>query len=310
MTALIARRIAQLPLVLLAVAALTFAMVRVAPGGAFDDERRLPTAVERNLAVSCDRHAPLPTQYMRYLEGWVAPELDPCTSMSLQYPGERVRDIIASAFPISFGLGLLALLLAVSFGLVAGILAANRQNTWLDHGAMMLSIVGISVPSFVLGPLLILFFSQTLGWFPPARWEGPSTWILPAITLAVPYAAYIARLARAGVLEVVREDFVRTARAKGLPPRVVVLRHALRGGLLPVLTYLGPAISALFTGSLVVEQIFAVPGLGQTFVQGALNRDYNLVLGIVLVYAAFLMVMNLLVDVLYGVLDPRVRVEG
>lgn len=304
------RRLMLMPLVLFAVATLTFFLVRVAPGGPFDAERRLPPEVERNLQRQCDRDAPLSAQYVRFLKGWVSLEVDGCTGMSLKYPGRSVREIIAEAFPVSLHLGALALLFALALGVTTGVLAAIRQNTWVDYAGMATSIIGISIPSFVLGPLLILVFSLQLGWLPPALWSGPSTWILPALTLGATYAAYISRLTRAGVLEVVRQDFIRTARAKGLPEWRVVVRHGLRGGLLPVVSYLGPATSALFTGSVVVEQIFGIPGLGRTFIESALNRDYNLVLGTVLVYAAFLMTMNLVVDLVYGLLDPRVRVDG
>lgn len=304
------RRLMIMPLVLFAVATLTFFLVRVAPGGPFDSERRLPPEVERNLQRQCDRDAPISAQYVRFLKGWVSLEVDGCTGMSLKYPGRSVREIIVEAFPVSLHLGGLALLFALALGLTTGVLAAMRQNTWVDYVGMGTSIFGISVPSFVLGPLLILVFSLELGWLPPALWSGPSTWVLPALTLGASYAAYISRLTRAGLLEIVRQDFIRTARAKGLPEWLVVWRHALRGGLLPVVSYLGPATSALFTGSVVVEQIFGIPGLGRTFIESALNRDYNLVLGTVLVYAAFLMTMNLVVDLLYGVLDPRVRVDG
>ena len=304
------RRLMLMPVVLFVVASLTFFLVRVAPGGPFDAERRLPPEVELNLKRQCDREAPLSAQYVRFLKGWVSLEVDGCTGMSLKYPGRSVREIIWEAFPVSLHLGALALLFALALGLVTGVLAAIRQNTWVDYAGMATSIFGISVPSFVLGPLLILVFSLELGWLPPALWSGPSTWILPALTLGATYAAYISRLTRAGLLEVVRQDFIRTARAKGLPERRVVVRHALRGGLLPVVSYLGPATSALFTGSVVVEQIFGIPGLGRTFIESALNRDYNLVLGTVLVYAAFLMTMNLVVDLVYGWLDPRVRVDG
>jgi oligopeptide transport system permease protein len=305
------RRLLLMPVVLFVVASLTFFLVRTAPGGPFDDERRLPPEIERNLQAQCDRSAPLMAQYVRFLKGWLTfDEVDGCTGYSLKYPGRTVREIISEAFPVSVHLGALALLFAMAFGMLAGMLAAVRQNTWVDYTAMGTAIAGISVPNFVLGPLLILLFSLELGWLPPALWEGPDTWVLPAVTLGASYAAYISRLARAGLLEIVRQDFIRTARAKGLPGWLVVWRHGLRGGLLPVVSFLGPATSALFTGSVVVEQIFGIPGLGRTFIESALNRDYNLVMGTVLVYAAFLMAMNLLVDVLYGVLDPRVRADG
>lgn len=303
------RRIVQIPLALLAVATMTFFLARVAPGGPFDAERKLPAEVERNLAKQCDREASMISQYVSYLRSWATFEVDGCTGMSLKYPDRSVREIIEQAFPVSLHLGGLALLVALALGLVTGVVAALNHNTWIDHLAMGTAITGISIPNFVLGPLVVLLFSLQLGWLPPARWGGPETWVLPALTLGVAYSAYISRLTRAGLLEVVRKDFMRTARAKGLPTYLIVMRHGLRAGLLPVVSYLGPAASALFTGSVVIEQIFAIPGLGRTFVESALNRDYNLVLGALLVYAAFLMVMNLVVDLLYGVLDPRVRVD-
>lgn len=303
------RRLTLFPVVLFAVASITFFLVRVAPGGPFDEERRLPAEIERNLAERCERTAPLASQYVRFLKGWVSLEVDGCTGMSLKYPGLSVREIILESLPVSLHLGGLALLFALALGMTSGVIAGMRQGTWADRAAMGTAIGGISVPNFVLGPLLVLLLSLELGWLPPALWEGPTTWVLPAVTLGVPYAAHISRLTRAGILEVVRQDFMRTARAKGLPGWLVVTRHGLRGALLPVVSYLGPASSALFTGSVVVEQIFGIPGLGRVFVQGALNRDYNLVLGTVLVYAAFLLAMNLVVDLLYGALDPRVRAE-
>jgi len=305
----ILRRLMQLPVALVAVATVTFLLARLAPGGPFDRARRLPQEVERRLAQTCNLDAPLWEQYVDFLASWLRLDGNACTSMSLSYPGRSVWEIIADAFPLSLQLGFWSLIVALLLGLGAGILAALRQNTWVDHLAMSTAIVGVSVPNFVLGPLLILVFSLSLGWVPPARWDGPTSWLLPSLTLGVAYSAYISRLTRAGLLEVVRQDFMRTARAKGLPPRIILFRHGLRAGLLPVISYLGPAASSLFTGSVVVEQIFSIPGLGRTFVDAALNRDYNVVLGAVLVYAAFLMVMNLVVDLLYGWLDPRVRME-
>lgn len=303
------RRVLQMPIVLVVVAALTFALVRLAPGGPFDAERRLAPEIERNLARQCEVDAPIEAQLMRFLRGVVAAEADGCTGYSLKYPGRTVREILVEAFPVSLHLGALALLFALVIGFLTGVLAALRQNSWVDRVAMTVSIVGISVPSFVLGPVLVLTFSLWLGWLPPALWAGPSTWVLPGITLGSAYAAYVSRLTRAGMLEIVHEDFMRTARAKGLPRRLVILRHGLRGGLLPLVTYLGPAASSLFTGSVVVEQIFGIPGLGRVFIESALSRDYNVVLGCVLLYAAFLLAMNLVVDLIYGLLDPRVRID-
>lgn len=303
------RRVLQMPLVLVVVASLTFVLVRLAPGGPFDRERRLAPEIERNLARTCELDAPVEAQLVRFLRGLVTSDVDGCTGYSLKYPGRTVREVLTDAFPVSVHLGALALLFALVIGFFTGLVAAMRQGSLVDRLAMTVSTIGISVPSFVLGPLFVLVFSLWLGWLPPALWSGPSTWILPAITLGSAYAAYVSRLTRAGMLEIVHEDFMRTARAKGLPRHIVVLRHGLRGGLLPLVTYLGPATSSLFTGSVVVEQIFGIPGLGRVFIESALSRDYNVVLGCVLLYAAFLLAMNLVVDLVYGFLDPRVRID-
>lgn len=310
MLTLIIRRLAQMPLVLFVIATMTFFLIRTVPGGPYDAERRLPPEVEQNLLHSCDRQAPLLSQYITYVKNWSSFEVDGCTGMSLKYPGRSVREVITDAMPVSLQLAGFAFVFAILFGLSAGVLAAWRQGTVVDHAAMGAAIAGVSVPAFVLGPLLVLVFSLQLGWLPPARWDGPSTWILPAVTLGASYAAYISRLARAGLLEVLGQGFITTARAKGLPTHLIVLRHALRGGLLPVVSFLGPAMAFLITASVVVEQIFAVPGLGRAFIESALNRDYNVVLGIVLVDAVLLMGLNLIVDLLYGYLDPRVRIEN
>jgi oligopeptide transport system permease protein len=229
--------------------------------------------------------------------------------LSSKYPQRTVNEIIADGFPASLALGAVALLWALLVGLSAGIVGAIRQNTALDQAAMAAAMVGISLPTFVLGPLLILAFALTVYWFPPGGWGSFRHVVLPGLTLGTAYAAYIARLTRGGMLEVIRADFVRTARAKGLRERVVVWRHMLRGGLLPVVTFLGPAVANIMVGSVVVEKIFATPGIGPYFVDAAFNRDYFLVMGIVVLYSALLLVMNLLVDVAYGLMDPRVRYE-
>ena len=218
-----------------------------------------------------------------------------------------MREIIAEAFPVSLELGAWALLLAVLLGVPIGVIAAVKQNTAADAAAMGLALAGVSIPNYVLGPTLVMTLSLSLFLFPPALWQGPQSRILPVLTLATTYVAYVARLTRAGMLEVLRQDFVRTARAKGLHERAVVMRHALKLGILPVVSYLGPASAGVIMGSLVVEKIFAVPGLGRHLVNAAFNRDYTMVTGIVLFYASFLMVLNLLVDLAYSWLDPRVE---
>lgn len=295
------RLIGIVPLVIL-LALVTFAMLKLAPGGPFDGERSIPPEVVAQLEAKFHLDEPFHMQFYAYLTG-----LADGTLPSMKRPGLTVGELIRTSFPVSLTLGLLAMAFALVAGVSAGIVGALRQNTIWDYATMSVALIGISVPNFVLGPILILIFSLGLGWFPPARWEGPSTMVLPALTLGAAYAAYIARLTRAGMLEVISSDFVRTAHAKGLSERQVVLRHALKGGLLPVVTFLGPAMASIITGTVVIEKIFQVPGLGYYFVQSALDRDYSMVLGVVTFYAAILMFMNLMVDIAYTYLDPRVE---
>ena len=302
MPAFIARRLLGIvPLVLL-LALITFLMLRLAPGGPFDAEREFPPEIMHQLEARFHLDQPWYSQFAVYVSGLLDGTLP-----SMKRPGLTVGELIAESFPVSLTLGGLALLFALCFGITAGIIGAIKQNTVWDWSATAVALVGISVPNFVLGPLLVLIFALGLGWFPPARWEGWSTMVLPAVTLGLAYAAYIARLTRAGMLEVIRTDYIRTARAKGLSEWRVVVRHALKGALLPVVTYLGPATARIVTGTVVIEKIFQVPGLGYYFVQSALDRDYSMVLGVVTFYAVILMVMNLVVDVVYTWLDPRVR---
>jgi oligopeptide transport system permease protein len=299
----IARRLAFAVPVLLAVATLTFFAMRIAPGGPFDAERRLPPAVEANLKARYHLDEPLVSQYVRYLGGLLRGDLGP----SFRYPDRSVAELIALGLPVSMTLGAAALAMALLLGLPAGMLAAMRHNRGADHAAMLGAMVGVSVPSFVLGPLLVILFALTLGWLPVAGWGTWRQVLLPAVTLGLAYAAFIARLTRASLLEVVRHDFVRTARAKGASEGRVVARHALRLALVPVVSYLGPAAARILTGSVVVEQIFSVPGVGRYFVTAALNRDYTMVLGTALVYSTLLVAFNLLVDLAYAWLDPRIR---
>jgi oligopeptide transport system permease protein len=218
-----------------------------------------------------------------------------------------VNEIIAENFPKSLQLGLLALSFAVGFGLLLGVIAAAKQNTWVDHGAMSIALMGISVPSFILGPILIMWFSLRLGWLPPARWEGFSSMILPAMTLGLIYMGTIARLTRSGMLETIRQDYIRTARAKGLAESKVIGKHALRLGVLPVVTYLGPAMAYLVTGGILIETIFQVPGLGFYLITSVGNKDYTVLAGITVFYSLLVVMLNLCVDLAYGVLDPRIR---
>ena len=305
MSRYVVRRLLLFVPTLWAIATLTFFLVRLAPGGPFNAERDIPQAARAALAQKYGLDRPLAEQYVAFVVHAARLDFGP----SYKFPARSVREIILEGFPVSAELGGWALLVALLAGIPLGIVAAQRQNTAADTAVMAVALAGVSIPSFVLGPLLVLTFSLGLYWLPPALWEGPQSRVLPVLTLAAAYVAYVARLTRAGMLEVLRQDFIRTARAKGLPERVVVLKHALRLGLLPVLSYLGPAAAAIIMGSLVVEQVFAVPGLGRYLVNGAFNRDYTLVMGVVLFYATFLMALNLLVDLAYAWLDPRVELR-
>ncbi|MCP4301905.1 MAG: oligopeptide ABC transporter permease OppB [Gammaproteobacteria bacterium] len=290
---------------LLLVIVLAFLMVHAAPGGPFDDERVLPADVEANIAHAYHLDEPLPKQFARYLSGLVRGDLGP----SYRYRDYTVSELIGRAFPLSLQLGALAMAFAILVGVGAGTVAALKQDSYLDRIVMAFSMTGISIPVFVFAPILVLLFAVKLQWL-PAGWSsmtGASRLVLPVITLALPQIAYIARLTRASMIDVLGRDFIRTARAQGLGTMTVVRLHALKPAMLPVLSYMGPAIAAILTGSVVVEEIFGIPGLGQFFVRGALNRDYTLVLGIVVFYATLIVSLNLLVDILYGVIDPRVR---
>lgn len=303
MTAFLLRRLMLFVPTMLAIATLTFFMIRLAPGGPFMSEKEIPAAVKEQLLKKYGLDQPLPVQYASFLARAVRLDFGP----SYKFPARQVREILWEGFKVSALLGGMALALSLLFGIPIGVLAAVKQNSATDHASMGLALAGVSVPNFVLGPVLVLLFSLTLFVFPPALWQGPRSWVLPVLTLSTAYVAYIARLTRAGMLEVLGQDYIRTARAKGLAERAVVFKHGLRIGILPVVSYLGPATARVIMGSIVVESIFQVPGLGRHLVNGAFNRDYTLVLGVVLFYAAFLMVLNLLVDIAYAWLDPRVE---
>lgn len=300
----IRRLLATIP-TLWVILTITFFLIRLAPGGPFQSEREIPAEAREALNAKYGLDAPLWVQYGRYLGNVVRFDFGP----SYKFPSRTVREIIAGALPVSLELGGWAILLALVIGIPIGAIAAVRQNTFWDHAPMSLAMLGVSIPNFVLGPVLIFVFALTLRWLPPALWGGFDQKILPVVTLSAIYIAYIARLTRGGMLEVTRQDFIRTARAKGLAESTIVIRHALRGGLLPVVSFLGPAVARAVTGSIVVEKIFAIPGIGQSFVNAAFNRDYTLVMGVVIFYAGILIVFNMLVDVAYGVLDPRVQLE-
>jgi oligopeptide transport system permease protein len=311
------------------VIALTWCLIRLAPGNFYSTERRLPPAVEENIKKKYGLDQPIGWQFL-YMIGNVT-----CRPMgadeqtkngiqfsigvarmkcldfgdSVRYQGQSVNEIIRRHLPYSATLGVLAYILALIVGLTAGIIAALKQNSAFDYASMAFAMLGLSVPNFVVGPVLVLVFALGLYLFPPARWGGFSSIVLPVVTLAAIYAAYIARLTRAGMLEVMRSDYIRTARAKGLDEKTVLLKHGLRGGIIPVVSFTGPALAALLAGTVVVERVFSIPGLGNIFIQSVLNRDEPLILGIVAFLSILIMLFNLIVDISYGFLDPRIRYE-
>lgn len=306
MSRFIVRRLLSIIPTLFIVVTLSFFLIRLAPGGPFSREKKLPPEVLQNIMRKYHMDEPLINQYFRYLGDVLRFDLGP----SFRNKDHSVNDLIGKAFPVSLHLGSMALAVALFLGLSVGILSALNQNKWPDYAAMSVAVLGISIPLFVIGPLLMLAFALQLKWLPTSGWIGSragwATVILPTLTLMFPYFAYIARLSRGSVIEVVRSDYIRTARAKGLKESVVIWKHVLKGALLPVVTYLGPAFSGIVVGSVVVEQIFVVPGIGRIFVQSALNRDYTVIMGDVIVYSIILMGANFIVDVLYSMLDPRI----
>jgi oligopeptide transport system permease protein len=290
---------------LLVIVTVAFFMMRIAPGGPFDRERALPAEIEKNVLAAYDLDQPLVLQYADYLLGVLQGDFGP----SFKYRDFTVAELLWTGFPASLKVGGLAIVLAVLVGIALGTLAALRQNTGIDYAVMATAMTGITIPNFVMAPLLTLIFGVYLSWLPVAGWNGGAAQnlILPVIALALPQIAYIARLTRGSMIEVLHTNYVRTARAKGLRERMVVVRHALKGALLPVVSYLGPATAQVVTGSVVIETIFGIPGIGRYFIQGALNRDYTLVMGTVIVFAVLIIVLNLIVDLLYGLLDPKVK---
>lgn len=301
---IIRRLLIIIPMALLVVT-LTWGLIRMAPGSFYSGEKTLPPAIEENIKRKYGLDKPVYQQYLIMMGNIFTGDFGD----SLRYQGQSVNEIIKRHLPYSATVGILAYMLALILGLTAGIVAALKQNSAFDYGSMSLAMLGLSVPNFVLGPILVLIFSLWLFWLPPARWGGISGIILPVITLAMIYAAYIARLTRAGMLEILRSDYIRTARAKGLDEKTVLLRHAIRGGLVPVVSFTGPALAALLAGTVVVEKVFAIPGLGNIFIQAVLNRDEPLILGIVAFLSILIMIFNLVVDISYAYLDPRIRYE-
>lgn len=299
------RSLQALP-VIFAVITITFFLVRAAPGGPFSQERAVTPQVQAALEAQYNLDLPIFQQYTTYLSDLLQGDMGP----SFKYPGRSVNELIFSGLPITAELGFYAMLVAVGIGGIAGVVAALKPNTLQDYVPMSLSMIGICMPSFLLGPLLVLVFGIWFDWLPISGWgASPGDKILPSITLGAMYAGYIARLSRSGMLEVMSADYLRTARAKGLPEHVVVIKHALRGGLLPVITYLGPAFAGLLSGSFVVETVFQIPGLGRFYVQAAFNRDYTMILGTTTFLATLIVFFNLLSDVLAAWLNPRLRYQ-
>jgi oligopeptide transport system permease protein len=284
---------------------LAFFMMRAAPGGPFDMDRKLSPEIERNVMARYGLNRPLGAQYLSYLAGVAHGDLGP----SLKYKDKSVLQILQENAPVSLLLGGLAIALAAVLGVSLGVLAAARQNGGLDHLVMGAAVLGVCIPTFVTGPMLVLVFASRLGWLPSGGWNdgAGANLVLPVTVLALPQVAIISRLTRAGMIEALQSNYIRTARAKGLAEHRVILGHALRAAILPLVSYLGPACAGLLTGSLVVERIFNLPGLGKFFVMSALQRDYTVVMGMVIVYAGLILLLNLLADLLYAVLDPRVR---
>lgn len=301
----IARRLLETIPVLLVIVTATFFMIRFVPGGPFTAEKAVSEEVRRNLERAYGLDKSLGAQYVDYLKMLARGDLGP----SFKYPNRTVNEIIGDKLPTSLELGFLSLAIALTIGLSLGVVAAVKRNTWIDYLCSSIAMFGICVPMFVVGPLLVLAFAIRFSWFNASGWFGPLDRVLPSLTLGFYYAAYIARLTRGGMLEVLSQDYIRTARAKGASETRVIFKHALRGGLLPVVAFLGPAIAGILTGSFVIETIFQIPGLGREFVNSAFNRDYTLVLGTVILYAALIVMLNLVADIVQVWMNPKLKFE-
>ncbi len=305
MTKYIIRRALGLIPTIFIIITVCFFFIRLAPGGPFSSEKKLPPQILKNMQKKYHMDQPLIVQYGQYLADILRGDLGP----SYKYKDYDVNYFIKQTLPKSMLLGGLALLVALILGIGTGMISALKRNSWIDYSTMSIAVIGISVPLFVIAPVLMYIFAMKLNWFPVAGWlddGGPITLVLPVVSLSAPYFAMIARLSRASFLDSLRSDYIRTARAKGLKTSVIMFKHVLKGASLPVVSYLGPAFSGIITGSIVIEQIFRIPGLGRHFVQSAFNRDYTMIMGTVIVYSLILIFMNFLVDVIYGYLDPRI----
>lgn len=299
----ILKRILQAVPVLFIVVTLTFFLVRMAPGGPFSSEKTVPAEILKHLNERYHLNDPLIKQYGDYLVNLLKFDFGP----SFKFSGRTVNEMIVTGLPVTFELGVYSILIALGIGLIAGLIAALKPNSWSDYVPMSLAMVGICFPTFLMGPLLVLVFGIWLKVLPVSGWNGFESKILPSLTLGAAYAAYIARLARAGMLEVLSQDYIRTARAKGLDEKRVLLKHALKGGLIPVVSYLGPALAGLLAGSFVVETVFQIPGLGRFYVQAAFNRDYTMIMGTTVLLGALIVIFNLLSDIALVWMNPRLR---
>ena len=306
MVRFIIRRLVSLIPTLFLIVTFSFFIMKAAPGGPFSAERSVPPEVLANINKVYHLDEPLVKQYVRYLGDMLQGNLGP----SFRYKDYTVNELIGNTLPNSLILGITSLCGALFFGLLVGLISAVKRNSFADYAAMSVAVIGISIPLFVIGPILMFIFAVKLKWLPTSGWitgrQGLKTLVMPALALSLPYFAYIARLSRASILEVLRSDYIRTAYAKGLSYPAVLFKHALKGAMLPVISYLGPAFAGIITGSVVIEKIFLVPGLGTFFVQSALNRDYTLIMGTVIMYSIILIMMNFFVDILYAVIDPRI----
>lgn len=296
-------RLLQSVLALVIVLTMTFFLARFTPGNPFDEEKAIPEHIRENIAKAWGMDQPLVVQWLKSLgnaaKGFPQP--------SFGNSGFSVREVIAQSFPISITVGMAGLVIALLLGIPVGVIAASRKNTWIDYTLVSVALFGICLPTFVIGPMLATVFGQSLGWLPALGWGGPLDWVLPALTLGLFYGAYIARLTRTGMVETLSQDFIRTARAKGVPESQILVKHALRGGLLPVVNYIGPAFAALISGSFVVEAIFKLPGLGTHFINAASNRDYSLIQGTVAVFAALILLVNFGTDLIQYFVNPKLR---
>lgn len=299
------RRIGSALVILWVIISITFVLMHAIPGGPFTSEKKLPPQVKASIEAKYHLDDPLWKQYGDYIGGVVTGDLGP----SYKYEGRSVNDIIGESFPVSAQLGLLALCVAVVGGITAGAISAMRPNGIIDYAITFVSTLGISVPTFIIGAVLVYVVGFELGWLPVAMWRGPSYMILPVLTLAAQPMAFIARLTRSGLLDVYQQEYIRTARAKGLGAWNILIRHALGNAILPVITYIGPLAASLLTGSFIVETIFAIPGLGQYFVTSIYNRDYTVILGVTVFYSTLIVVLNIIVDMIYPIIDPRVTTE-